>query len=84
MQETKINNILGNKHERLKVIAYTDKRKWREVVWKCKCDCGNIVYLTNTEFKRNKSCGCLGKENCSKVGLIYNEVGRKARCRNDE
>lgn len=79
MQESKINNVIGKRYGRLKVIAYTDRRKWREVVWKCKCDCGNIVYLTNTEAKRNKSCGCFRKEHCSRVGLVYNEVGRKIR-----
>ena len=73
-----INNIIGKKFGRLTVIEYTDKRVSRAVVWKCKCECGNITYMTHKCLKGSVSCGCYQKENCSKVGLIYNSTGRKA------
>lgn len=73
-----INNIIGKKFGRLTVIEYTDKRVSRAVVWKCKCECGNITYMTHKCLKGSVSCGCYQKENCSKVGLIYNSAGREA------
>lgn len=73
-----INNIIGKKFGRLTVISYTDRRVSRAVVWKCKCECGNITYMTHRCLKSSVSCGCYQKENCSKVGLIYNSVGREA------
>lgn len=72
-----INNLMGKRFEKLKVIGYTEKRKWREVVWKCQCECGNIVFMTHTELKQNISCGCHRKEHCSELGKIYNSNGRK-------
>lgn len=46
------------------------KRKNGCIVWKCRCDCGNIVEVRGTSLKNGntKSCGC--KKN---IGLInYN------------
>lgn len=73
-----INNIIGKNFGRLTVMGYTDRRVSRAVVWKCKCACGNITYMTHRCLKSSVSCGCYQKENCSKVGLIYNSVGREA------
>ena len=28
-------------------------------LWKCQCECGNIVELTTSRLKNQKSCGCL-------------------------
>ena len=73
-----INNLIGKKFGRLTVIEYTDRRVSRAVVWKCKCECGNITYMTHRCLKSSVSCGCYRNENCSKVGLTYNSVGREA------
>lgn len=39
-------------------------------VWKCKCDCGNIVYVpaVNLRNGRKRSCGCLRKEMTRELG----------------
>lgn len=71
-----INNLIGKKFGRLTVIGYTDRRVSRAVV--CKCECGNITYMTHRCLKSSVSCGCYRNENCSKVGLTYNSVGREA------
>ena len=73
-----INNIIGKKFGRLTVIGYTERRVSRSVVWKCKCECGNITYMTHNTLKRSVSCGCYRTENIRKLGLIYNSVGREA------
>lgn len=74
----RINNIIGKRFNKLVVIEYTDQRKYRQVVWKCKCDCGTITFLTHGELKNVKSCGCFKIEHCSNLGKTYNSVGREA------
>ena len=53
--------MTGKRFYKLLVLEDTGKRKDRHVIWKCKCDCGNIYevsskYLLNGE---TGSCGCL-------------------------
>lgn len=59
---------------RLKAIELTDNRDKNNgsVIWKCKCRCEKITYVSETDLKRNRvrSCGCLGIENSIKNGKI--------------
>lgn len=89
-------NIVGNKYGRLTVIGKTNKRDATgSVVWKCKCNCGNIIYCNVTVLKNGhtKSCGCYkldynreqGKILFTKHGLkntrLYNTwCSMKQRC----
>lgn len=34
------------------------KRSKGNIFWECLCDCGKIVYLTTSRFRRDNSCGC--------------------------
>lgn len=57
-------DLIGRTFGRLQVIEKTEERKNGCVVWKCRCECNNIVkvptdYLTN---KHTRSCGCLAKD----------------------
>lgn len=66
------NNIIGQRFGRLVVIEKTDKRtNKREVVWKCKCDCGQECETTSNRLSRGtvKSCGCLQKEAAKEIGF---------------
>jgi len=58
-------NEIDNKYGRLTVIEKAGKDKWGNILWKCKCDCGNITITQGTSLRRNlvRSCGCLAKEN---------------------
>lgn len=51
----------GQKYGRLSVIRETDQRKRGAVLWECRCDCGNTVYVGTHSLKsgNTKSCGCL-------------------------
>lgn len=65
-------NLIGKKFGKLLIIDKTDLRKYQNIVWKCKCDCGNITYVpTNSLTKGDtKSCGCIksyGEEKISKL-----------------
>lgn len=45
------------------VLPETDE-KWREVIWQCKCDCGNVCDVKWNALRRGhtKTCGCREKE----------------------
>ena len=49
---------------RLTVIRETEERKFKNVVYECRCQCGNIKYVRGSELKSGnvKSCGCLRAE----------------------
>ena len=53
-------NLIGQRFNHLLVLEETPQRQYEKVVWKCKCDCGNIVYLNTTRLKSGNdiSCGC--------------------------
>lgn len=57
-------DLIGKKFGILLVIEKTDKRINRSVVWKCLCDCGNVLYATSKKLNYGavKSCGCIKKE----------------------
>lgn len=46
-------------------IEPTDKRNRKDVVWRCKCKCGNIVEMPATRLLvgNTLSCGCMKTEN---------------------
>lgn len=82
-----MNDLSGMKFARLTVLEYAYSRK-KQRVWKCLCDCGNIVYTTSNSLLQGntKSCGCLQKEKAaangkrtSKHGLSHDKNGRKTR-----
>ena len=55
-------NITGKKYGRLLALEPTKERStYREVIWKCLCDCGNVAFIVEAQLSRRitKSCGCL-------------------------
>ncbi len=50
-------DVTGQKVKRLTFIKPTNGRKNREVIWECKCNCGNTCYRTISEAKNIGSCG---------------------------
>lgn len=76
---------VGNRYGKLLVVKDAGK-KWGGVLWECKCDCGNVVYVTGENLRHRgvTNCGCsrnyykkteIGK----KYGklLVIRDVGRK-------
>ena len=55
-------NLLGEQYGQLTVIAKTDERYHKQVVWQCLCTCGNTAYVASGSLRRGlmRSCGCLG------------------------
>lgn len=56
----------GKKYGSLRVLEITEKRVRSNgcVVWKCKCDCGNIHYVNGNHLRTGKikSCGKCNKK----------------------
>ena len=58
----------GQRIGRLYVVGRSDKKdNCGHTLWECRCDCGNITYVTSSNFKRTHSCGCLHNEQLSKM-----------------
>nr|DAT84709.1 MAG TPA: restriction enzyme [Caudoviricetes sp.] len=54
-------DMSGKKFFFLTALEPTNERKNGSIVWKCKCDCGNICYITQGQLGYIKSCGCSNK-----------------------
>lgn len=61
-------DLTGKKFNRLTVLGLAERNSSGQIQWKCKCDCGNIVFATTTYLKtgHTKSCGCLNRDSASK------------------
>jgi hypothetical protein len=60
-----IRDLTGQRFGRLNVIKLEPFRsKSGRAIWKCLCDCGNIVDVNSTNLRsgNTKSCGCLKDE----------------------
>jgi len=57
-------NILGQRFSRLVVVEKTALRAGKNVVWKCKCDCGELCYVSGYNLRHSftRSCGCMRVE----------------------
>ena len=86
------NNLVGKRFGRLVVLCDSGKRKSREIIWCCKCDCGNKLESRgpNLRLGNTKSCGCLNMERIYKHGdaingptrLYRSWIAMKQRCLN--
>lgn len=71
-------NLKNKKFNRLTVIEEVGRDKLNgSIIWKCKCDCGNIKEVSAHNLKNNsiQSCGCLQREirikNGKSVGALH-------------
>lgn len=90
MANTKKINMIGKKFGRLTVLSECEKRaKNGKIIYKCRCDCGNITDVIGDNLRRGNtmSCGCLHSEVTKTHGLrdckLYNVWDNaKRRCYN--
>lgn len=82
-------NLIGKRFYYLVVVAKLPNDKFNKIVWKCRCDCGNITKAITQHLNNGniKSCGCLAKNNGFKHGMsnsrTYNAwAGIISRCTN--
>jgi len=85
-------DLTGQTFGKLKVLELTGKKNNR-TMWRCQCECGNIIETRGTDlrYRKNRSCGCVeskGEQIITNL-LIQNNVSfvtqkRFATCRNPE
>ena len=75
IRETRFVDITGLKSGKLTAIEYAYRNKFGQPVWKCKCECGSICYVTQNNLSRQstKSCGCLTSDGERRVSLFLTE-----------
>ena len=79
-------NLTNKKFGKLTVIEETNQRQGSFKIWKCQCECGNIVYIPtgNLTTGNTSSCGCIsssiGEDNIEKW-LIHNNIKYKKEYR---
>ena len=72
-------DLTGQTFGRLTVLEKTEKRQNKSIVWKCRCECGNICETNASNLRSNKvkSCGCLKKETDKQPkGNVINMIGK--------
>lgn len=58
------NNLTGQQFGKLYVIGDTGKRRYKKVVWLCKCECGNTREVVGSFLTTGKVCEC---KRCAKI-----------------
>lgn len=74
-------NLTGKKFGLWSVIKENGRNKHGQVLWECKCECGNVVNVVGSFLKRGVSqgCGCSRNKKISertKIGLVDRKFGR--------
>lgn len=65
-------NITGQRFGKLTVLEETAERASNgTVIWKCECDCGNIISISGTELR------CGRQTSCGKCSKYENLLGQK-------
>ena len=70
----------GERYGRLIALYPTSKRAGTNIVWHCKCDCGNEIDVNGAQLGTHVfSCGCLRKDMAREKGknLIKDLTGQK-------
>lgn len=54
-------DISGQRFGQLEVLERVGSNKFNQALWKCKCDCGNIITTSGQCLRKGetKSCGCI-------------------------
>ena len=68
-------NLLNQRFGKLKVIEKTNERLNGFILWKCQCDCGNIIKVRtpNLTSKHTQSCGCVLSKGEQKISQLLRE-----------
>jgi hypothetical protein len=66
-------NLVGKRFGRLKVIGFSHKDKRGKPYWICQCDCGNTTVSRADSLKSGKanSCGCLSAERIVRANTVH-------------
>ena len=64
-------NEVGKTYGYLTVIERAENNKKGQAMWKCQCQCGNIVTVCGVDLRNGhtKSCGCYQKQRTSQTSI---------------
>lgn len=75
-----INSMIGKRFGRLLVLGDAGRTKNKQLIWRCKCDCGVIKCISNCNLGRStSSCGCLKLENTIKRSTTHGFSGGQCK-----
>lgn len=79
--EKKIKNIAGERFGRLTALERLDKKRGSSFLWRCQCDCGNILETSSNSLLsgNTRSCGCLRVEAIKRTNAKYGSVADRMR-----
>ena len=60
-------DLTGQRFGELTAIRPTEERQHKNVIWECKCDCGNTTFVSTHSLQsgNTKSCGCKKRRDLS-------------------
>jgi len=68
-----VRDLKGQRFGRLLVLYDTGEREHRNVVWHCRCDCGNEVDIRGCSLTSGNttSCGCYNRERTAEAHTVH-------------
>jgi hypothetical protein len=81
-------DLTGQKYGRLTCVKEAGRNKCGQVLWECRCDCGNRTLATTNDLRtgNTKSCGCIKREIIIKRNVTHalskGRDGKKTRLYN--
>ena len=71
--------MIGKKFNRLTVLEEVGRDKFKRILYRCKCDCGNEKLVSGIDLRRNsvKSCGCIHAD------IMKERIGKPGANRKD-
>lgn len=66
-------DLRGKRFGKLIALDVVGKDKARNILWKCKCDCGREIIVKSCELNRGhtQSCGCYQKQRASSANITH-------------
>lgn len=61
-------DITGHRFGKLVAVRCTHNHINKSLIWECKCDCGNTVFISRGNLYKSRSCGCSHIEQARKMG----------------
>lgn len=63
---SRIKDMTGKKHKMITFVEKVGYNKNKKILYKCQCDCGNIIFKSKSDVMKINSCGCSNKEKAIK------------------
>lgn len=73
---SKFIDLTGQRFGRLTVLKFDRQDSFRQYMWICKCDCGNVTSVRGYSLRsgNTQSCGCIQKETNIKLRQTHGQA----------